>query len=110
MSHRLKCWAENFDAIASGRKRAEVRAEDDRVFAVGELLELTRTDREGKPTQPETRLLVAISHVDRMAGPHELVGKTLDGTLPVPVAVLSLDANVRQFIRPNGPSAETKAP
>jgi hypothetical protein len=90
--------------MASGKKRADVRHEDDRKFAVGELLELTRTDQLGVPTQPETRLLVAITHIDRFAGPHELFGQRPadEGTCypTVPIAVLSFDPAVRQYEAP----------
>jgi hypothetical protein len=93
--HRLKCWADNFDAIVSGHKRAEVRVEEDRKFRAGDVLELHRTDREGKETQPPTRLLVEILHVERHAGPLELRGARVDdgggvGASTPPIAVLSL--------------------
>jgi hypothetical protein len=93
--HRLKCWAESFDAILSGYKRAEVRAEEDRKFRAGDMLELTRTDRAGDPTEPRTRLVVEILHVERHAGPLELRGARVDdgggiGSSTPPLAVLSL--------------------
>lgn len=92
--HKLKCWAENFDAILSGTKRAEVREETDRKFKAGDLLELTRTDRAGVVAAPAVRILIEITHVERHAGPLELVAvKDDDGiesTRNVPIAVLSL--------------------
>lgn len=90
--HTLKCWFEHFDAILDGKKRADVRAEDDRKFVAGDMLELVRTDREGKPTLPWTTLRIEVTHVDRHAGPLELGGrKMLGGDDKVtPIAVLSL--------------------
>lgn len=92
--HRLKCWAENFDAIAEGRKRAEIRTEVDRKFKPGDMLDLLRTDHEGKETEPRTRIVVEVLHVERHAGVLELRGASPDdgGGLkePTPLAVLSL--------------------
>ncbi|HZC30176.1 MAG TPA: DUF3850 domain-containing protein [Gaiellaceae bacterium] len=93
--HRLKCWADNFDAIARYDKRAEVRTEEDRKFKAGDLIELTRTDVAGVPTEPRVRLIVEILHVDRMCGPLEICASPPDdgGGLVkrAAVAVLSLD-------------------
>jgi hypothetical protein len=96
--HRLKCWAENFDAIVAGLKTCEVRHEDDRVFRSGELIELTRTDRKGEPTSPLSRLVVIVTHVDRRAGGLELIGRDeFDGAIsPVPVAVISFRPSAPQ--------------
>jgi len=92
--HRLKCWSENFDAIAAGRKTCEVRHEDDRVFDVGDTLELTRTDRRGIPTTPQSRIVVQVTHVERVAGDLELIGVLQGGTelggLSASLAVLSI--------------------
>lgn len=90
MIHRLKCWAENFDAIAAGRKTCEVRHEDDRTFRPGDTLELTRTDRKGVPTSPLTRVVIQVSHVDRSAGDLELLGRIGGGRADASLAVLSL--------------------
>ena len=73
MIHRLKCWEENFDAIVAGKKTAEARVEEDRTFRVGDQLELRRTTHDGRPTQPECRILIDVTHVDRKVGPLELV-------------------------------------
>jgi hypothetical protein len=111
MSHRLKCWAENFDAIVEGRKTADVRHEDDRVFKVGEIVELTRTNRAGKPTEPQTRIMVTISHIDRHAGELGLVGQDLDASMtigPKPIAVLSFARDLRQFVAPAAAAAGGK--
>ena len=92
--HRLKCWSENFDALLGGGKSCEIRAEDDRKFKAGDAVELTRTDREGKETEPRVRLVVEITHVERYAGPLELVaskpGSGGESAKLIPVAVLSL--------------------
>jgi hypothetical protein len=100
--HWLKCWAENFDEIAAGRKRCEIRREDDRVFRVGDALDLVRTDRNGVPTAPETRIVVQVLHIDRQAGELELMARAnatssaVDGArgAPMPIAVLSIAATV----------------
>ena len=91
--HRLKCWAENFDAIVSGAKRAEVRVEEDRKFKAGDMLDLTRTDHEGRATEPNVRLVIEIQHVERHAGPLELRGTRVEeagAVAGVAIAVLSL--------------------
>lgn len=83
--HRLKCWADNFDAIAAGRKTCEVRHEDDRVFHAGDTLELTRTDPTGRPTAPQTRIVVQVTHVERFAGNLQIAGTGAGGQLTGPV-------------------------
>lgn len=92
--HRLKCWVESFDAIASGAKRAEVRVEEDRKFKAGDMLDLTRTNHDGKATEPSVRLVIEVLHVDRHAGPLDLCAvKPDDGGGLVerkPIVVLSL--------------------
>lgn len=93
--HRLKCWADNFDAIAEGRKRAEVRTEEDRNFQAGDMLELLRTDRDGKPTEPRCRIVIEVLHVERHAGPLEIRGSRVEdageiGGALTPLVVLSL--------------------
>ncbi len=93
-THKVKCWAENFDAILSGAKKADVRTEDDRKYKAGDFLDMTRTDRAGQPTQPVTRIYIEIAHVERFAGPLSLVGVEeghgVESSKPAPIAVLSL--------------------
>jgi hypothetical protein len=93
MIHRLKCWEENFDAIVAGKKTAEARVEEDRTYRVGDRLHLTRTTKEGRPTSPETHVLVDVTHVDRQAGPLALHAMPVDGlergSLATPIAVIS---------------------
>ncbi len=100
--HRLKCWEDSFDAILAGKKRAEVRTEEDRKFQPGDLLELTRTDRDGRTTEPRTRAIIEVTHVDRHAGPLELRGAKPDdgggvGAATPPIAVLSLDTRATKI-------------
>jgi ASC-1-like (ASCH) protein len=93
MIHRLKCWAENFDAIVDGKKTAEARVEEDRTYRVGDRLHLTRTTKEGRPTAPETHVMVDVTHIDRHAGALELHAMPIDrlerGSVAVPIAVIS---------------------
>ena len=44
--HRLRTWCDPFEAIRLGLKPFEYRAEDDRVFEVGDLLCLDQWDHE----------------------------------------------------------------
>lgn len=92
MIHRLKCWEENFDAIVAGKKTAEARVEEASQFRVGDQLELRRTTHTGQPTQPECRVLVEVTHIDRAAGPLELAAMDhhpRGGRLTYPIAVMS---------------------
>ena len=105
--HRLKCWAESFDAIVSGAKRAEVRVEDDRKFRPGDVLDLVRTDREGKMSEPRVRLVIEILHVERHAGPLDLRGAPPDDGglgLPKPIAVLSLAHRFERHTEADAPA------
>ena len=103
-THKVKCWAENFDAIISGAKRADVRTEEDRKYKAGDFLDLTRTDREGKPTEPLTRIYIEICHVERFAGPLSLVGVPEGGGVesgkPAAIAVLSLLPRFQKITAP----------
>ncbi len=44
MQHTLKIAPEYFEAVASGRKTVEIRREDDKIFAVNDLLVLREWD------------------------------------------------------------------
>lgn len=95
MRHILKCHADNFDAVVEGRKRFEIRHEDDRRFAVGDVLALVRTDKDGIPTSPSKWAEVDVLHVARKAGPLSLFGIDVDDggvaqRAPVAIAVLSI--------------------
>ena len=48
-THELKSWPEYFERLVLGHKTFELRREDDRKFAVGDLLRL----REWKPEPPD---------------------------------------------------------
>ena len=43
-THRLKCWPQFFEEIASGRKKHDLRRSDDRNFQVGDTLLLEEYD------------------------------------------------------------------
>lgn len=52
IDHRLNCWAEHFDAIASGLKTSDVRRTDDRANVMpGDTITFLRVDKKsGEPT------------------------------------------------------------
>lgn len=92
MTHTLKCHAENFDAIVGGLKRFEVRHEDDRTFTTGDVLQLVRTDVDGRPTKPHQWCEVAVLFLSRMAGPLSILGVDPEAerkTLPLVVMSIS---------------------
>ncbi len=78
--HVLKCWPEPFEAVLSGRKKAEIR-HDDRGFEVGDLLCLQEWDP-GTMTYTGRELCRRASDITRSAGPVRF----LDG-----LVVLSLE-------------------
>lgn len=49
MMHELKIWPEYFELVATGHKTVELRREDDRQFAVGDVLELREWDLQRLP-------------------------------------------------------------
>lgn len=61
--HRLKCEAAFFDAVEAGRKTAELRR-NDRVFQVGDILELIRT-KNGELTHAGAKVQVLVTHIVR---------------------------------------------
>jgi hypothetical protein len=68
----VKCWPEAFDAITSGRKRADLRVTD-RDFQIGDAVELVRWDPiENVPSIGRAEIL--ITHIDHQAGPLGLYG------------------------------------
>lgn len=78
--HVLKCWPEPFEAVLSGRKKAEIR-HDDRGFEVGDLLCLQEWEP-GTMTYTGRELSRRVSDITRSAGPVRF----LDG-----LVVLSLE-------------------
>ena len=66
MIHTLKCWPDEFAAIKLGRKRFEIRREDDRHFDVGDTIVLRAWDpkRDVYPTTQAT-LRVEVTHLTR---------------------------------------------
>lgn len=84
---RVKCWADSYDAIVSGRKRADLRTLD-RNFLVGDVVELVRWDPELGPDQLSIGTCeVMISHVERNAGPLMIFG--MQHRIIVPLVSLS---------------------
>jgi len=76
---RLKCWAVNWDAIASGAKTSEIRSTQDRTFSVGDVLELVRWDPAADaPTDAVPAVLgVRITWIDSVAGETNIIGVRL---------------------------------
>lgn len=81
----VKCWIESYDAIVSGRKRADLRTLD-RDYQVGDVVELIRWDQD-----QGCRLMgsceIMVTHVERHAGPLVLFG--VQGRVMVPLVSLS---------------------
>jgi uncharacterized protein DUF3850 len=92
MTIRLKCWAPSFDAIASGRKKVELRRTDDRTFSVGDVLCLVRTAPDGSPSPGGGWIRARVTWIDTTAGPLQLLGTTdIDGGTACELAALSID-------------------
>lgn len=87
--HDLKSWPGDFEAVAVGRKTAEVRRCDDRDFRVGDVLRLREYDP-GPDLYTGRQIRVLITHVDRMAGPLILFGAHQGSEEGVPLAMLSI--------------------
>ncbi len=89
VTHKLKSWPGDFEAVRVGMKTCEVRRCDDRAFRVNDVLELHEYD----PSKEEYsgRLIrLRCTHVDRMAGPRMLCAAGNVGPDDVvPLAVLS---------------------
>ena len=79
MTIRLKCWAVNWDAIASGAKTSEIRSTQDRTFSVGDVLELVRWDPVADaPTDAVPAVVgVRITWIDSVAGETNIIGVRL---------------------------------
>jgi hypothetical protein len=93
---QLKCWAPSWDAIASGRKRVEIRRTDDRTFSVGDVLCLIRTAPDGSPMPGGGWVRARVTWIDTTAGPLELLGQAgkldTNGDFPsIELAALSID-------------------
>ena len=71
-THELKSWPDQFQAMWTGRKRAEFRR-DDRGYAVGDLLEPRRRDPDaGRYTG--FRLTARVTHLAQGAGVRDPAG------------------------------------
>ena len=76
----LKCWPEYYDAIKAGRKRFEVRREDDRTFEVGDALVLCKYDPATATFDRDEKVTMEVTYL--MRGP--------DWDIPEGVVVLSI--------------------
>ena len=81
----VRCWADTYDAIVSGRARAICERPDH--FVPGDTLELVRWDPTSKTPSQET-CEVLVTHVARQAGPFALMGLR-GGNELVPLTLLS---------------------
>jgi hypothetical protein len=88
---RLKIWPGDLDEIALGKKRADVRRCDDRNFRAGQVWELAPWDPEDDRWIDHPAIFVRITHVERMAGPLMVFGKSRRHYDPIPLAVLSFE-------------------
>ncbi len=90
--HELKVWPEPFAEIVAGRKRAEIRAVKDRMFAVGDTLHLRCWDPK-TATYTGAGADALITSVADKAGPLDLFGMERPGAEDqgglVPLFVLS---------------------
>lgn len=89
VTHKVKCWPGDFEAIRTNIMTADIRRCDDRQFRANDVLE----EHEYNPatsTYTGRLLRLRITRVDRMAGPRMLcaVGNA-GGDDVVPLAVLS---------------------
>jgi len=92
--HVLKLWTDQFDAMQSGAKRADVRRCDDRNFLRGDEV-VYRDYTAGNAKYSGRALLARITHLTRVAGYLDLFGvenrgRPTDG-LSHPLVVLSVE-------------------
>jgi uncharacterized protein DUF3850 len=81
----VRCWADTYDAIVSGRSRAICERPDH--FQPGDTLELVRWDPASN-TETQGTCEVLITHVARSCGPFALMGLRGEREL-VPLRLLS---------------------
>jgi hypothetical protein len=101
--HVLKLWTDQFVAMQSGDKRADVRRSDDREFRRGD--EVLYRDYSARSEEYSGRALLArITHLTRAAGFLDLYGAQNEGkttdriSFPIVVVVLSIEVlEVGQF-------------
>lgn len=65
MEHRLKIWPEFYEAILEGKKRCEIRREDDRQFNVDDTLNLEPYDPKERVYLQNPPIVVRITHIVR---------------------------------------------
>lgn len=101
--HVLKLWTDQFDAMKSGAKRADVRRCDDRNFIRGDEV-LYRDYTAGADKYSGRALLGRITHLTRGAGLFQIFGRVYSQEGPlVPIVVLSIELlEVGDFERLNG--------
>lgn len=87
--HELKTWPEHFAAVASGRKRHEIRAAD-RPFAEGDLLILREYDPD-RSLYSGSALAVEVTHVTMPGAP---------ACADLPYAVMSIRVLTANFPLP----------
>jgi hypothetical protein len=97
VTHKLKIWPGDFEAVRAAAKTCEVRRCDDRNFRVGDVLELHEFDpnRSIESAYSGRFIRVRLTHVDRLAGPRMISGigrASLDDV--VPLAVLSFGRSI----------------
>jgi Domain of unknown function (DUF3850) len=89
MRHKLKSWLGAFSDVVAQVKRCEVRRCDDRVFQLGDELELQEYDNE-KEQYTGKATLVRVIHIIRRAGPTIICGVSAQQIDVIPMAVMSI--------------------
>jgi hypothetical protein len=87
--HKLKSWLGSFSEVVAEVKRCEVRRCDDRVFQLGDELELQEYDNE-KEQYTGKATLVLVTHIIRRAGPMIICGVSAQQIDVIPMAVMSI--------------------
>lgn len=97
--HLLKCWPRFFEAVLSGSKRHEVRLSSDRVFEVGDVLDLREFDPEREAFTGRAVLvpvLFVTTAVGRLNIPGDLDERSLN--LEGRLAIMSIGTPVRSVV------------
>lgn len=99
MRHELKTWREPFMAIASERKTYEIRKEDNRTFAVGDVLVLREWNEEGR-YYTDMAIEADVTHITR--GP--------EWGIPEGMVIMALANTSDVFSFSNPQSEDTQCP